>query len=167
MEKKKVGYEQIHTKRDEKGDLKYEETYREFKVPQENDYVKLYFNDISLLFGLSKTRGKVLMSLLTRMDYGNIIPTFKPIKRMVAEHTGVSLQTVNQSISEFSKLGILVQRERGIYVADPKLFGRGKFRDIEKLRLCIEYTDEGKVLNTERYEKLKSPGEDPENIKTE
>lgn len=163
MEKKKITHEQIHTTRDVDGNLIEEETLRESRVPQEPEYVKLYIRDIGRLIGLTKTENSILFALLNSMSYGNVIAAIRPIKRMIAEHTGIAEQTINQTISNFAKRGILIRKERGIYIADPELFGKGRFRDIEKLRLTIEYNENGKRINTERYQKLQSPHDKKDN----
>ena len=163
MEKKKITHEQIHTTRDENGNIVEEETLRESRVPQEPEYVKLYIRDIGRLIGLTKTENSILFALLNSMSYGNVIAAIRPIKKMISEHTGIAEQTINQTISNFAKRGILIRKERGIYIADPQLFGKGRFRDIEKLRLTIEYNEDGKQINTERYQKLQSPHDKKDN----
>jgi hypothetical protein len=154
MKKRKLEHEQTHTVRDETGNIKQETTFRNYQVPIEDNFVKLYIKDLGRLIGISKTQCSVLLELLKSMSYNNLIPVYMPIKQKIVENTGLNINTINKSIQEFSDRGILIRKDRGLYIADPELFGKGRFRDIEKLRLTIDYDQDGKRINTERYDKM-------------
>jgi hypothetical protein len=154
MKKKKVTHEQTHTVRDEEGNMKEEISLRNHLIPQEDGFVKLYIKDIGRIMGITKTQGTILFHLLKSMSYGNIIPMFMAVKKEISNQTGLNINTINKAVQEFSNMGLLIRKDRGLYIADPELFGKGKFRDIEKLRLTIDYDENGKKINTERYDKL-------------
>ena len=83
------------------------------------------------------------MELIKSMGYNNVIPAYKPIKEMICRNLGIKMDYLNKSIDAFYKAGLLIRLHRGIYMADPELFARGKWEDIKNLRLVIEYKKDG------------------------
>ena len=77
------------------------------------------------------------------MGYNNVIPTFKPIKEMIAKKLNISYHTVDKSVKLFRKKGLFIPIARGMYIADTELFAKGKWSDIKNLRLVIEYRENG------------------------
>lgn len=110
---------------------------------QEPEYVKLYVKDVVKYNDLPGGMYKVLLILLRNMSYGNVIPAYMPVKKMIAEEVGVGVSYVNKCINEFYVKGLLIRKARGLYIADPELFGKGKWRDIQELKLVIEYYKNG------------------------
>ena len=114
-----------------------------FTVDSEPSFIKLYIEDIGRLNGITTSQNKVLLEFIRHMGYNNVIPTYKPIKEMIAKNLDISLHTVNQAVKEFSKKGLFIPYVRGMYIADPNLFAKGKWSDIKNLRLVIEYGPDG------------------------
>ena len=107
----------------------------------EPPYVKMYISDIVRIKSLPQGSTKVLFELVATMGYNNTIATYKPFKMMIATKLGLSLSYVEDCISGFIKKGLFIKIARGMYVADPSLFARGRWADIKELRLSIVYTD--------------------------
>ena len=57
-----------------------------------------------------------------------------------------SVQTISNALSQMSKAGILKRIETGVYALNPLLFGKGDWRDIQALRLKVDYTLQGKTF---------------------
>jgi len=112
-------------------------------IEKEPEYIKLYVADLVRLSDIPKGMTSILLALLGGMSYGNIIPAFKPVKLIICEKLGISIDYLNKAIQVFYKKGIFVRAARGMYMADPELFGKGKWQDIKKLRLQIEYQADG------------------------
>lgn len=113
---------------------------------KEPDYVKLYFSDISRLKSLPPASEKLLLLIAKHMGYNNTFTAYKPVKVMLCEALGMTMNTLNMQISNLKKAGILIslpQYGRGIYLVDPNLFARGKWEDIKNLRLTIDYNADG------------------------
>jgi hypothetical protein len=108
-------------------------------LEKEPEFVKLYLGDIIRLKDLPKGTDKILYALLQTMGYNNVIPAFAAIKRMIIRDLGISINTLNKGIDTLHKKGVLIRIERGIYMADPELFGKGSWAQIKDLRLNIEY----------------------------
>lgn len=122
------------------------EQYSTSIVSREPDFVKLYVKDIGQMLDLTKSDGKVLFCLLRHMSYNNIVYLVLPVKKMIMEELNIPLNTINDSIRNLSNAGILVRQAQGCYLVNPNLFARGRWEDIVKIRLEIEYSSEGKVI---------------------
>lgn len=114
-----------------------------FQVEKEPDYVKLYLRDIIRLKGLPPSTSTVLNALLQSMGYNNIIPAYAPIKKLICKDLNISMDTLNKAIDNLYKKGILIRIDRGIYMADPELFGRGTWGEIKEIRMMITYDSNG------------------------
>lgn len=119
---------------------------------KEPAYIKLYTQDIGRLYGLSPSCNDVLMILAKYMTYGsNVIVLYGPIKRLIMQELGLtSINTLNKAIDTLYKQGFLIRKERACYVLDPTIFGSGSWKDVQKVRLSIEYKADGtKTIKTE------------------
>jgi hypothetical protein len=87
------------------------------------------------------------------MGYNNIIVSYKPVKEMTCRKLGISINYLNKAIDTFYKKGLFIRVARGVYMADPELFARGKWEDIRELRLVIDYVTDDNGRTTK---KLKS-----------
>lgn len=114
-----------------------------FTYETEPEYVKLYLKDIGKLNDLSPASNNVLLELIRSMGYNNVVPVYMPIKKMIALKLNISIHAVNKAIKQFHSKGLFIRAARGLYIADPELFGKGKWSDIKKLRLIVEYQKDG------------------------
>ena len=75
---------------------------------------------------------------------------------MICAELDIKMDTLNKAIDNLYKAGVLIRVERGIYMADPNLFGKGEWKDINNLRLVINYNQDGtKHISGERLDQLK------------
>ena len=125
------------------------------QIDREPEYVKLYMQDIGRFKDLSGKTNEILLEFIKSMGYNNVIPVYKPIKLMIARKLDISIHTVDSAVKEFKKKGLFISVARGIYIADPKLFAKGKWSDIKSLRLVIDYNKDGtKSLSSNITEEL-------------
>ena len=140
MKKKKISQTQITQTIDKNtGEIIEISKTNVFKVDREPDYIKMYISDIIRLNDLPSGTSAILLELVSQMGYNNIIPAYKPIKELTAKKLGISLNYLNKAIQTFYEKGLFIRVARGVYMADPDLFARGKWEDIKELRLVIEY----------------------------
>lgn len=126
-----------------------------FLIDSEPEYIKLYIRDIGRLNEIQGKANDVLFSFISNMGYNNIIPTYKPIKQMIARDLNISLHTVEAAIKKFKAKGLFIPYLRGMYIADPELFARGNWKNIKNLRLVIEYKNNGtKTLKSNLPEEM-------------
>jgi hypothetical protein len=138
------------------GEILTQKSYTKSIIEREPDFVKVYLKDIVRLKDLPKNSENVLNLLLKSMSYKNIIPAYAPIKRMICSELDMKMDTLNRAIDNLYKAGVLIRVERGIYMADPNLFGKGEWKDINNLRLIIQYNKDGsRQISGERAEQLK------------
>lgn len=122
---------------------------------KEPPYVKIYLEDIGNLNGLNNSEKKVMYEMICSMGYKNIVPAYKPVKQMMADKLGMPYNTLDKSIKEMVKKGILIRKARGLYIMDPSLFGRGSWNDIKNIRMIVDYNPDGtKTINTSLSKQL-------------
>jgi hypothetical protein len=140
----------------ETGEIITTQDIKSFAVEKEPNYVKMYIEDIGKLKNIPQSANEVLNVLVRNMSYGNMVVMIKPIKELIKEETGLKMNTINKSIQNLYKAGILIRRSRSVYIVDPTLFAKGKWEDIKKLRLVIDYNEDGtKSINSNLVEQLK------------
>lgn len=154
--KKKIFREERTTTVDHQtGEISKEVQILSSKVEQEPRFVKMYIDDVLKLKDVPKASSDVLSVLLANMSYGNVVIMIKEIKEIIAQKTGLKPNTVNKSIQNLHKAGILIRKGRSIYVVDPTLFAKGSWEDISKLRLVIDYKPDGtKTINSDMAKQL-------------
>lgn len=114
-----------------------------YAVEAEPAYIKLYIQDIGVLNNITGKSNEVLLEFIRHMGYNNVIPAYKPIKQMIAKKLNISLHTVDKAVKMLKKNGLFIPFARGMYIADPNLFAKGKWSDIKNLRLVINYEADG------------------------
>jgi len=136
-----------HTKEviDERtGELISTENNQTSYVEKEPDYIKMYIDDIVCLSHLPTGMSKILLELIGQMGYNNLIPAYKPMKQLTCRRLGISMSYLNRCIQEFYEQGLFIRVARGVYLANPELFARGRWEDIKQLQLAITYANDEK-----------------------
>lgn len=149
MEKNKIIRESLENVLDkETGEVVVQRKFTESYVEKEPDYVKLYFKDLAKLNDLSKGDSSFMLSLLKRVGYNNQIILVSYVKKQICEELGLKMKTIDKAISVLVKKQILIREDRGLFIFNPYLFGRGKWKDIKKIRLEISYSLKGREVLT-------------------
>jgi len=128
------------------GNISEVEQFTTHIVGREPDFVKMYIKDLGRMMDLNKSDDKILFSLLQTMGYDNMIHIDMYTKKKIEEELSMPLNTINASIKNLYNAGILIRKAHGRYLVNPTLFARGKWEDIVKIRMEIEYSSEGKVI---------------------
>lgn len=117
------------------------------KYKSEPSFIKLYLQDIELLHGISNNG--ILGAFLKQMNYGNQVVVNSYVKKIVALTSGSTVKNVEKQMSLYLKKEIWVRVDRGVYRFNPYLFGKGKWVDVQKIRMTIEYIPKvGRVVTT-------------------
>jgi Firmicute plasmid replication protein (RepL) len=114
------------------------------KIQNEPDYIKLYIEHITVLGELPKWVTPILMELLKYVNYENKIILNSSIKKMIATNLEIAYKTIDNTLVKLTKAEILIREDKGIYIANPHLFGRGKWENIRRIRATINYSPESK-----------------------
>jgi hypothetical protein len=109
------------------------------QVPKEPYFVKLYLKDLAHLRELPAWVSGVLYELLQRMDYNNEIILNSTIKKRIADELSLVLGTIDNALVKFVQRDILFRQDKGVYLANPYLFGKGLWEDIEEIRMKVTY----------------------------
>lgn len=139
----------------ETGEVSQTVVTKTFSAEKEPPYIKMYVEDVAKLRDVPSGMSPILLELISQMGYNNIIPAYKPIKLITCRKLGISLDYLNKAIQEFYQKGLFIRVARGVYMADPELFARGKWEDIKTLRLMIDYNTEA-TKQDQGARKLKS-----------
>jgi len=127
-------------------------------------FVKAYLNDLSQILSVNRGDIAVLIELMKYMTYDNIIDITPRIKDKVIEGMGYGTQqTVGNSISKLKKAFIILSLTRGSYLIDPKLFSKGSWIDILKIKMQITYNKDGTKTIKTKFEKEEISNEIPIN----
>lgn len=132
---------------------------------KEPEFIKLYFTDISKLYGLSKPACNLFLELIQLIDYNpntlhNVITITSKRKRMIFESLGWSEDKYNQKskyamyskyIRELMSSKLITRIEDDIYLVNPDICGKTSFQNLQKIKsisLNITYEIASKTLVT-------------------
>lgn len=119
-------------------------------VSKEPNFYKVYTDaicDISALFGLSPMETRVFTSLAKNMSYNNMVVLIKSVKEVLMLDTGItSMNTINKSIQQLKNKGLIIPFAKSSYIINPDYVGKGRWEDIEALKIQIEYKKKGKEI---------------------
>lgn len=127
----------------ETGEVSKTEKVTTMNVGREPDYIKLYIKDIAKLYDLPNSSTVLIFALLNRMSYNNEVVLISPVKRMISTETGLAIETINKRIGDLKAKNFIIAKERSVYLINPEIFAKGRWEDIKKIRLSVEYSKEG------------------------
>ena len=102
----------------------------------EPNFVKLYLDDINLIYGLGKTSIEVLLSLLRYMSYDGLITVNTLVKKEVCSELNIKNQgSIGNHLTKLVDKDILKRISRGVYMLNPYFAAKGDWRrNIKKIR---------------------------------
>ena len=137
----------------ETGKITKEKSTNVVRIPREPPYIKLYIDDLAKLLELTSGCRSLLYGLVKKMDYEGIITLTKSSRERLAEQIGVKEKAVRNQITTLCKKGILRRIGTGEYEANPHLFAKGDWAEINKRRkkfkLTINYNGSSREFNGE------------------
>lgn len=147
LNKRSITYQETAATINEDGEM-LEQNFKTISKAKEDDFIKLYLSDIGFFHRLQPNQQELLYHFLQKMTYDNLIVINKTIKEMIAKESGKSYRTVENALTRYVDTGILLRQGRGVYIANPYLFGKGRFEDIQKIRMEVVYTSGGIKLKS-------------------
>lgn len=131
---------------------------------EEPVFVKAYLDDLSQILKVNRGDIAVLIELMKFMTYDNVVDITPRIKEKVVTNMGHGTQqTVGNSISKLKKAFLIISINRGSYIIDPKLFSKGSWGDILKIKMQITYNKDGSKTLKTNFEKEEISDEIPIN----
>jgi predicted transcriptional regulator len=149
MEKKEIIYAiQQDTNSTLNPDWSLKKTIQVTKIPveKEEEFFKTYILTVSYVLGLSGGEKDVFKSICANMSFHNRVILFKPTKKIIAEQTNLSNETVNNLITSLTRRGLLIREARSVYIVNPNYASRGSWEDIKALRLEIEFASHAREI---------------------
>jgi hypothetical protein len=149
---------QLRTVNHDTGELFIDETISEVNIPQSKEpaYIKLYLSDVGRLVGLQYRTMAVLLELLKRTDYQNRIVVSRGIKielcvllGVVKKNGEIAPNVIDQHLNKLIQTGLIFKHGVGLYVANPYLFGKGKWDDIKEITMQVSYSKDGAMIMTD------------------
>lgn len=127
------------------------------KTSGEDTFIKLYIQDLGKLNNLQHKTMLVLFELIKTMDYQNEISVSigkkKDICKVLDIYNSVkgelATNVVDQHITKLVKANLLFRKDKGMYIVNANLFGKGKWTDIKSIRMKIDYNTKERKINTE------------------
>jgi hypothetical protein len=118
---------------------------RSSQIPREPNFIKLYLKDLAHIRELPAWVSGVLYELLKKMDYNNEIVLNSTVKRRIADELGIVSGTIDNALVKFVNKSILFRQGKGVYLANPYLFGKGAWEDVEEIRMKVTYRPTGEA----------------------
>lgn len=115
------------------------ETEKEQKIrfPKTEDFVMTFTKELGFMKNLSKGEILLVFGFLKIVNRENELILNKSIKERIAKEFDLSVKSINPLISNLVKKGVIINKERGIYLLNTFLFGKGNWGDIKELRMSI------------------------------
>lgn len=137
------------------------------QIDSEPPFVKCYMRDISVLHKIQRQTETVMWELLALMDYNNEISLSAGKKREICRRLdyyrtdpvkGIIPATnlIDQHIHRLVASKLLARTDIGVYVANPHIFGKGKWGHIQSIRLQIDYTPGKRIIKSELSKSTKT-----------
>lgn len=143
----KLKTETLETKKDKHGNTEEAKKTQIYTGKrQEPNYVKVYFDDIELLYKLPKNTSSFLYELLPYMNYQGEISINSVMKKRITLKLGLKNEKqLNNYITVLLKNDIVKRVGRGVYIINPYLLAKGKWEDIEGLRVIYKENGEKEI----------------------
>lgn len=131
---KRLHREKCEMLTDSNGEVRYYSKSWEATLQTEDDYVKLYLDNLEFLCNLPKRSLNMLIFLLKESDYADkggylMLPAGE--KEILRQKLCLEkISSVNNAIYELVKGKVLIREGKGIYKFNPWLFSRGHWKNI-------------------------------------
>ena len=128
------------TKISEIGEIIETEKEQIINFQKTDDFIMTFTKDLGYLKNLSKGEIVVFFGLLQIVNNNNEIILNAGIKKRISENFDIKLESINVLLSQLVKKNMIIKTEEmGVYLLNVFLFGKGKWTDIKKMRMLIEW----------------------------
>ena len=128
------------TKINEVGEIIETEKEQIINFQKTDDFVMTFTKDLGYMKNLSKGEIVLFFGLLQIVNNNNEIILNAGIKKRMSENFDIKLESINVLLSQLVKKNMILKTdEMGVYLLNVFLFGKGKWTDIKKMRMMIEW----------------------------
>lgn len=121
------------------GEFVEEEKEQIIRYPKTEDFVMTFTKDLGYMKDLTKGEMLVMFGFLQNVSNNNEVVLNKSIKERICNQFDLLPTSMNQLISNLKKKKMIISKERGIYILNTNIFGKGKWNEVKKLRMLIEW----------------------------
>lgn len=120
-------------------------TTKTYTATKEPPYLKVYMQDIVALRNMPSSQADVLWAIAAWLPGAGcenpmVVALPKHIKELICEKLGwKNMHTLEKAITKLVQREILIREGSSVYRFNPYLFGKGAWKDIQALRLTIDY----------------------------
>lgn len=121
-----------------------------------DEYAQVFLSNLCNYYNIRYALHPVIIEILKMMDQNNEIVLDIRKKKIIAQAIGSTPGSLNVMISELKSAGVLMHlEERGNYMVNPNLFGKGNWGKIVSLRekfhatIIDQQTGEKRTVNFE------------------
>lgn len=125
-----------------------EKKYEKVSYEGTENFVKMYFDDISRLFQLTASQYKVLFALLPRMTWESEVVFTSSIRTEIQKSIGLSASTFKNTLQMLQQLGLLLRIENNRYLLNPHIFAKGTPVDVKRIQMQVTYDKNGRMIKT-------------------
>lgn len=128
------------TKISEVGEIIETEKEQIINFQKTDDFIMTFTKDLGYLKNLSKGEIVLFFGLLQIVNNNNEIILNAGIKKRMSENFDIKLESINVLLSQLVKKQMILKTdEMGVYLLNVFLFGKGKWTNIKKMRMLIEW----------------------------
>lgn len=128
------------TKISEIGEIIETEKEQIINFQKTDDFIMTFTKDLGYLKNLSKGEIVLFFGLLQIVNNHNEIILNAGIKKRMSENFDIKIESINVLLSQLVKKQMILKTdEMGVYLLNVFLFGKGKWSDIKKMRMLIEW----------------------------
>lgn len=144
----KITYQSKRVERDQSGEEISSVEDSVYRYDSEPPHIKIYLKDILYLADMPGRYNSLLRALFGRVGWDNRIVLNAALKRIIAKEIGSTDATIDNYLGDLVKGEILIREDKGLFVLNPFYFGKGKWKQIEDLRITLNYTPKGRTFAT-------------------
>jgi len=121
------------------GELTQTTEQKIMRFPKTPDFVMTFTKDLGYMKELTRAEMLTMFGMLQIVNAENEVILNKAIKERICNEYDLSIKSMDVFIHGLKKKEVIVQVGRGIYKLQPNLFGKGRWSDVKKLRMAIEW----------------------------
>lgn len=172
-EKEFTVYSERIVEKDEKtGEILKDTSVDVIKAKRRDNFIKIFVTNLDFLgANLSNAERQVLVGLLTRVDYQNIVYIHSELRKDLEKKYSISQATITAGIKGLKEKKVLLELTNNLqekleiysnnaFLINPDIAGKGSFNELKKLRqeISIEYNFDNLEIKRSYYTKSEYDG---------
>jgi len=141
--KKKWSTRVVSTLDKDTGELVERESEYLYHSNIEDSFIKMYIERLGHLARLPHGVITCFIAIVSKSSYTIIVYLLKDDKEKIYKEFGITQSLMEKSVNLLTKHEFLIRLSQGKYLINPNYFARGSWSDIRKVRLQLDFTEDG------------------------